>query len=418
MNTVTQLLPVASIAPHLINSVDEKETFVLTITDPTNTNQRHIISNDLITVGRAKDNDITLLDDAISRHHMQIKRMNGRWTVIDLNSTNGVHLDSQRIDPHINMSWTLSQQVQIGPYKFAWDEMGYESDATHLFTADSLQSPIQQATPYFDSPDPVTVSLHPEVTSLQPGDQVTVKVTVANLTSTTQTYRVRVSNLPHDWYELATTKVRLDPQERTELPLTILIPPSGSEAGMHEFQVYVDTLQAPHNSFQTSGCLEIESHHHFHMRVEQERSGGTTNLNFSIYNAGNAPDIYRLHDSVTSDDLQLTARQWQLALTPDMQDTLHLHIKPKHRPFVGDVRRVPLELEISSKSGQTRTVKEEIEIKPILSSMVLLVSLVAMVLLLVVTLIAFALSSTASTVADPMLLSEQIAYLSEHFGRI
>lgn len=49
------------------------------------------------TVGRARDNDLVLTDDGISRHHCRIYAVDDRWLVQDCDSMNGVCVDGERI---------------------------------------------------------------------------------------------------------------------------------------------------------------------------------------------------------------------------------------------------------------------------------------------------------------------------------
>ena len=44
------------------------------------------------TIGRVPENDIVIDDTAMSSYHARIEEENGRFTIIDLNSTNGVYI--------------------------------------------------------------------------------------------------------------------------------------------------------------------------------------------------------------------------------------------------------------------------------------------------------------------------------------
>lgn len=50
-----------------------------------------------VTLGRETDNDLTILDPKVSRHHARIEPLDGAWVLSDLGSTNGTRLNGLRI---------------------------------------------------------------------------------------------------------------------------------------------------------------------------------------------------------------------------------------------------------------------------------------------------------------------------------
>ncbi len=48
--------------------------------------------------GRKSDNHIVINDEHVSRYHAQIKRIKGRYVILDLNSTVGTSVNGKRID--------------------------------------------------------------------------------------------------------------------------------------------------------------------------------------------------------------------------------------------------------------------------------------------------------------------------------
>ncbi|MHB9092505.1 MAG: FHA domain-containing protein, partial [Chloroflexota bacterium] len=52
---------------------------------------------EVLTVGRALDNDLVVEDPSVSRHHAEIRRQCGRYYLTDLQSTNGTSLNGQRV---------------------------------------------------------------------------------------------------------------------------------------------------------------------------------------------------------------------------------------------------------------------------------------------------------------------------------
>ena len=50
-----------------------------------------------VRIGRGSDNELQLIDDAVSRHHAEVRLDDGHFTVADLNSRNGVFVNGQAV---------------------------------------------------------------------------------------------------------------------------------------------------------------------------------------------------------------------------------------------------------------------------------------------------------------------------------
>ena len=60
------------------------------------------IRSSLCRIGRAADNDVCLDDDTVSAHHAEIRqRKDGFFAIEDLNSTNGVTVNSKKVKSRI-----------------------------------------------------------------------------------------------------------------------------------------------------------------------------------------------------------------------------------------------------------------------------------------------------------------------------
>lgn len=62
-------------------------------------NAMYALEKDIISLGRGKNNDITIDDPEVSRHHLRLMRNDNGYSVDDLDSTNGTRIDGgPRID--------------------------------------------------------------------------------------------------------------------------------------------------------------------------------------------------------------------------------------------------------------------------------------------------------------------------------
>ncbi|HZY40523.1 MAG TPA: FHA domain-containing protein, partial [Anaerolineae bacterium] len=76
-----------------------------------------LAANDTLTIGRDPGCDLTLDSPLVSRHHARLERSGPTHTLIDLGSTNGTFVNSQRIDQH---PLQVGDIVQIGPYRLTY----------------------------------------------------------------------------------------------------------------------------------------------------------------------------------------------------------------------------------------------------------------------------------------------------------
>lgn len=73
--------------------------------------RRFELEGSVITIGRDSSNTVQLHDSGVSRHHAEIRRMENRFRLVDLNSSNGTLVNGKRIQEH----WLSSgDQIQMG----------------------------------------------------------------------------------------------------------------------------------------------------------------------------------------------------------------------------------------------------------------------------------------------------------------
>jgi pSer/pThr/pTyr-binding forkhead associated (FHA) protein len=70
------------------------------------------LAGEPITIGRADDSTITLIDDYVSTRHARLVQQEGAWLIEDLGSTNGTYLDRQRVTAPTPV--TVGVPIRIG----------------------------------------------------------------------------------------------------------------------------------------------------------------------------------------------------------------------------------------------------------------------------------------------------------------
>lgn len=74
--------------------------------------EKHVLSGEVTTIGRSRENDIVLADPRVSRGHARVRREGQRWLLEDLGSANGTFLNDERVLSPIDV-WD-GDRVTIG----------------------------------------------------------------------------------------------------------------------------------------------------------------------------------------------------------------------------------------------------------------------------------------------------------------
>jgi pSer/pThr/pTyr-binding forkhead associated (FHA) protein len=78
-------------------------------------------------IGRKIDNDLVIQDPLISRSHAEIRRMESGFTLVDLDSTTGTHLNNNRVSRHLLSSGDLFYLANI-PIMFIEDNPMFQDN--------------------------------------------------------------------------------------------------------------------------------------------------------------------------------------------------------------------------------------------------------------------------------------------------
>lgn len=77
---------------------------------------------DKFTIGRGSDNKIVLIDQSVSLHHASLSRVDGRFWLRDLGSSNGTYVGDRRIT---EIEISVGDEVSFGLFKTKFDGMGF-----------------------------------------------------------------------------------------------------------------------------------------------------------------------------------------------------------------------------------------------------------------------------------------------------
>ena len=162
----------------------------------------HSLNRQVITVGRGESNDIVLPSTTVTRQHAQLERTAEGWQVRDLGSQNGTFLDGKPLLPDIPEPWDSRQALRIGSY-FLHLQLGKEYGF--------------QAVPF-------AASVTPTEMNVTPGRRQDLQVTVMNQGTAVDEYIFEVERLPESWVTLPADPLRLRPNDRATVVLTVQPP--------------------------------------------------------------------------------------------------------------------------------------------------------------------------------------------------
>lgn len=82
-----------------------------------NAGSTFLLDRDSTTIGRSPQSDIFLDDVTVSRRHAEIRREEGRFSILDVGSLNGTYVNLQRVE---RAELANDDEVQVGRFKLAF----------------------------------------------------------------------------------------------------------------------------------------------------------------------------------------------------------------------------------------------------------------------------------------------------------
>jgi uncharacterized membrane protein len=201
----------------------------------------------------------------------------------------------------------------------------------------------------------------------QPGETLTIPLTVSNHGLMADTIEATIVGLPDAWITSPAAQANVPPGERANLSFT-LAPPRGplAQAGQRPFVVRVRSRESPDQTARIECTLDLPEIHEFGVQVLPNQTPAGQAAAVKIQNWGNATTQY----SVTweSPDARLSfTPPGPAVLTVEPGQTERVAYLPRlrRRPLVGGAARYPYTVYVTS-SDQTHTARAEVLTKALL----------------------------------------------------
>jgi pSer/pThr/pTyr-binding forkhead associated (FHA) protein len=109
------------------------------------------LGNDELTIGRSKDNAIVLDNPTVSGHHCKIVSREGRYVLMDLESTNGTRLNAKEVT---EAKLRPKDLVQAGSVEFLFDGEATEGEEPKKDISESMSdTEVEEAAGPVSAPD-------------------------------------------------------------------------------------------------------------------------------------------------------------------------------------------------------------------------------------------------------------------------
>ena len=94
------------------------------------------LTSNVLTIGRAPDNQLVLQDQQASSHHVEIRPDEQGYLLVDVNSTNGTFVNEQRLTPHTPRLLISGDVIRIGETRFTYEISGADEATVRANAAD------------------------------------------------------------------------------------------------------------------------------------------------------------------------------------------------------------------------------------------------------------------------------------------
>jgi pSer/pThr/pTyr-binding forkhead associated (FHA) protein len=108
----------------------------LQITLADKTQLDHELTEDVVTIGRAPDNTLTIDDVSVSSHHARISPGGEGYILTDLGSTNGTKLNGQACTEDADYGLSPGDKIRLGKLDAVYDPENAAEDTQSLPEAD------------------------------------------------------------------------------------------------------------------------------------------------------------------------------------------------------------------------------------------------------------------------------------------
>jgi hypothetical protein len=349
------------------------------------------LEKNIIIIGRASSCDVVLSAEGISRNHARLERgPDGKWSVVDLGSTNGTFLESSRLLPDVPEPFLPGHTLRIGSYYMRLQVS--QAPVAAAGVAAAVDYSFQQrpqtlgpgATQVHSSTGYLSLTIDPTEVEIEPGRRVDVAVHLANNGPLVEHYQLSIRQLPADWVTLSRDSLQLMPGASETVHLSIHPPlDSSSAAGRLPYRLMVVSTSNKAEMVGVAGQVTVLPFYSFtaDMRPKQLAHGATCRV--LVKNDGNTEIAYNVAGRDPAEAIRFTGGEGRMTLAAGERGTVDLKVQARQRPLFGRGKNLPFEILVGAAEGQRQRMPGQLDVSamlpgwllPLLAGLLLIVCL-------------------------------------------
>lgn len=312
------------------------------------------LSHDRTIVGRGADAHIRINDSRVSREHCALEVEGERVYVVDLGGNNGTWVGQSKLLANIREPFPEDVIVHVGPAQLRNATRGAAYDPSNDLESRAFMPAVAPVADGRGSTAPpvsaATLDLDKHRLTINPGERNSLTLSISNQSKIVDHYTISVTGLPTTWITLPKSGVELLPRQSGSLSIE-LHPPRHprTSAGVHPVNIALLNKQGQIVA-EARADLEITPFDNLTLDVRpnpyQSRSGGT--LVLTVENQGNAQTEYRVDALEASDALEISVEPPNATVAPQQKRENRLVLRPRKRNWIGDPRRMPINVTVTS----------------------------------------------------------------------
>ncbi len=329
-----------------------------------------------LTLGRGEDNDLTLADNNVSRHHAQVAFDGQAYQVTDLNSTNGTYIGGAKLLPGVPEPWAPDQPLRVGG---TW--LRLHRTMEHIPTS-PLASRASAASMTADRS--VGITLNTTQVQVEPGRSTTLNVTLFNQSPLVGHFQVHTSGVPKTWVD-PTSRTQLMPGDQRTIPVMIHPPRNPeSRAGRYQLSLWVADQEGKTQGEVVQAAVVVPPYQAFDAELRPQRIRARRSANLVIHNRGNASEAFNVLWQDREDAILFSPPRSQTTIAPGASGRIPFQAKARKRPLIGGQKSYDFTAEVSTRSSDTRRLTGEILSRGLIPPWVLPVLGIALIAILAV----------------------------------